>query len=525
MILFVFVFQYPFHMTQTMQHKKAEICPRQRAEANYFELFDKASIAILILEPETGIILDSNAMVSHLTGYSKEELINKHPYDTISTRDLSITKVSAAENLKKVMAGEKFVSDRQYIHKNGHVFWVQLSMSKAIFDDCERVIACFSEIDSRKRAEQALQKSEANFRSIFQHTNIGFGLLDTSLNVVYCNEKANEWGRESLGVQLETGKNAVSLLRDFQKSDFVTMLQRALSGESINVETAYPVLDGSVSWYRLRMDAVYTPEEQLIGVIVSAENITDSKLVRLDRDRMIKDLIQRNKEHEQFAYIVSHNLRGPLANILGYISLIREEDNARAETEEYLQLLSESACKLDETIRDLNRLLQLKNETTEVKESVCLYQIVEDIKIGLRNVTEDQTVVFDVDFSETAELVTFKIYMYSIFYNLITNSIKYKNPIHKKTIVKIRSARKGNKIKLTFRDNGIGIDLEKNKDFVFGLYKRFHPQVGAGKGVGLCMTKMQVEALGGTISIKSKVNKGTLFTICLPATAAARQNL
>ncbi len=71
---------------------------------------------------------------------------------------------------------------------------------------------------------------------------------------------------------------------------------------------------------------------------------------------MIKDLIQRNKEHEQFAYIVSHNLRGPLANILGYINLVRKKDNTPENLEEYLQLLSESAHKLDETIRDLGRL-------------------------------------------------------------------------------------------------------------------------------------------------------------------------
>jgi signal transduction histidine kinase len=106
--------------------------------------------------------------------------------------------------------------------------------------------------------------------------------------------------------------------------------------------------------------------------------------------------------------------------------------------------------------------------------------------------------------------------MYSIFYNLITNSIKYKDHNRSKTIIKIRSYKKGDKIKLTFKDNGMGIDLEKNKEFVFGLYKRFHPQVSAGKGVGLCMTKAQVEALGGKIGIKSKVNIGTLFIIHFP---------
>lgn len=506
-------------MEQFKQREKAHIEQIKRAEANYYELFDKASVAILILEADTGKILDANAMASQLTGYSKEELINKHPYDTVSSLDASINKISAARNLSMVMNGQHVISDRQYIHKKGHIFWVQVSITKAIIDGFERIIVCFHSIDGRKQAEQALRKSEANLRSIFQHTNIGFGLLDQSLNIVCFNEAASEWGRESLGVELEEGKNAVSILRDYNKKEYVEMLHLALSGQSINIETSYPVLDGSMSWYRLRMDAVYTPEEHIIGVIVSAENITAAKLARIDRDRMINELIQRNKEHEQFAYIVSHNLRGPLANILGYISLIQEEGNTKEDAEEYLQLLSLSANKLDETIRDLSSLLQLKKDIHEVKEWVSFSQIVSDVRIGVRNLVADHIVIFDTDFSEIDEVFTFKIYMYSIFYNLITNSIKYKNPNCRKTIIKIRSYKKGNKIKLTFRDNGIGIDLEKNKDFVFGLYKRFHPKVCTGKGVGLCMTKAQIEALGGTIDIQSKVNKGTQFTIHLPSEA------
>jgi light-regulated signal transduction histidine kinase (bacteriophytochrome) len=230
---------------------------------------------------------------------------------------------------------------------------------------------------------------------------------------------------------------------------------------------------------------VYTPDENVIGIIVSAENITASKLARMDRDRMLKDLIQRNKEHEQFAYIVSHNLRGPLANILGFVNLLQEEEiqDTKEDMREYLRLLSESANKLDETIRHLSSLMQLKKDTNEVKQWVSFSNIVDDVKMGVRNLIGENAVVFDVDFSEADQVFTYKIYLYSIFYNLITNSIKYKNLNRRKTIIKIRSYKKGNKIKLTFRDNGMGIDLERNKESVFGLYKRFHPQVSAGKGL------------------------------------------
>src|SRR5690349_10512772 len=122
-------------MELLVQQDKDCIEHLKRAEANYYELFNKASVAILILDAEIGIILDVNAMATQITGFSKEEFINKHPYDTLSSLDCSITKASAAENMKLAIQGCPVISDRQYIHKEGHVFWVQVSISKATIDN------------------------------------------------------------------------------------------------------------------------------------------------------------------------------------------------------------------------------------------------------------------------------------------------------------------------------------------------------------------------------------------------------
>ena len=101
--------------------------------------------------------------------------------------------------------------------------------------------------------------------------------------------------------------------------------------------------------------------------------------------------------------------------------------------------------------------------------------------------------------------------MHSIFNNLIRNSIKYRNP-DQQPLITIKSTKENGKIILTFKDNGLGIDLNKHGTKVFGLYKRFHTHL-KGKGIGLFMVKAQVEALGGQITIASEINKGTEFTI------------
>jgi len=147
----------------------------------------------------------------------------------------------------------------------------------------------------------------------------------------------------------------------------------------------------------------------------------------------------------------------------------------------------------------------------EKKEIVNLSQLVHNIQSGIQNLIRKEKVQINTNFTEVNEIMTLKSYLHSIFYNLISNSIKYRKP-DVNPIIEITSAKRNGKLIITFKDNGTGIDLTKKGDEVFGLYKRFHQDI-EGKGMGLFMVKAQVETLGGKISIMSETNKGTIFTI------------
>ena len=124
---------------------------------------------------------------------------------------------------------------------------------------------------------------------------------------------------------------------------------------------------------------------------------------------------------------------------------------------------------------------------------------------------KDKEIRITGNFSGAEEIVTIKSYIYSIFHNLISNSIKYRqNGVQ--TIIEITSVKIKNKLLLKFKDNGLGFDLKKNGGEVFGLYKRFHYHV-EGKGMGLFMVKTQVQSLGGKISLASEAGNGSEFTI------------
>jgi signal transduction histidine kinase len=177
--------------------------------------------------------------------------------------------------------------------------------------------------------------------------------------------------------------------------------------------------------------------------------------------------------------------------------------------------LKTSAGRLNSVITDLNDVLQLKVGGVEKKEVVLLSKVTEAILNTIQKQIDDQQAVVEIDFSAINELVTVRSYLHSIIYNLIINAIKYRQATVAPKII-IRSRKLTDGLELVIADNGIGIDLKRRKNEVFGLYKRFHSHV-EGKGIGLFMVKTQVEILGGNVSVESTVGQGTQFILFFPS--------
>lgn len=241
-------------------------------------------------------------------------------------------------------------------------------------------------------------------------------------------------------------------------------------------------------------------------------DVTEAKEADLKEKKISADLMQRNKDLEQFAYIISHNLRAPVANIVGLSNLMAEDDITLDERNMFLKDVVVSVKKIDDIIRDLNHILQVKHHSNDNKETVHFQTLVDDIKIILGDYLNNKNVFIKCDFSEIAEMKTLKSYLHSIFYNLISNSIKFRQP-NQPALIEIKSSNQKDKIVLSFKDNSMGIDLDKHGGKLFGLYKRFHTDYAEGKGMGLYMVKSQVDTLGGKISVNSKINEGTEFFI------------
>jgi signal transduction histidine kinase len=137
--------------------------------------------------------------------------------------------------------------------------------------------------------------------------------------------------------------------------------------------------------------------------------------------------------------------------------------------------------------------------------------VYDEVKKNVQNLLDQEKSTIEVDFSEVNHINYNRIHIESIFLNMITNAIRYRSP-ERMPHIKIRSYYKDNWVVVDFKDNGLGMDLNRYGDRIFGLYQRFHEHK-EGKGLGLYMTRSQITAMGGEIEVESEPGRGTTFKV------------
>jgi signal transduction histidine kinase len=222
-----------------------------------------------------------------------------------------------------------------------------------------------------------------------------------------------------------------------------------------------------------------------------------------------QELIEHNSQLEQFAFIAAHNLRAPLARILGLANLIKITDE-KMDQENALNRLVDSTHDLDNVIRDLSTILDIKKHTgiyTEVDLRGCLDRVLK----SLERPYKETNATVSSNFSDVQQVFGVGPYVESILYNLISNAIKYRHP-DRPPVISLKTMLTEEHVCLSITDNGLGIDLTQHQQNMFNLYKRFHLHM-EGKGVGLYLVKTQMEALGGRVEVISKPEQGSTFTL------------
>ena len=308
------------------------------------------------------------------------------------------------------------------------------------------------------------------------------------------------------------GKTAnVFLNKELIKSEFKKLSQAIKKKEEINFETRNLTKNKQEYWTNITMIPIINKENSNSHWISIQRDISVEKEREKEREQLISELTQNNKDLKQFSYITSHNLRAPLSNLTGLLNLIEDIPIEDPELKDIINGFSKSTNQLNETINDLVKVIMIKDSPSIDKEEVEIKDVFESVFNQLTFLISLKKPYIKMEFEKAEKIYINKSYFESILLNLMTNSLKYNN-VSKKLKISISSKIVGKNTIVTFKDNGIGIDMDRNKDKIFGLYQRFHDYADS-KGLGLYLVKSQVESMGGSITVESEVGVGTSFKI------------
>jgi signal transduction histidine kinase len=262
-----------------------------------------------------------------------------------------------------------------------------------------------------------------------------------------------------------------------------------------------------------RLQGAYRVIEEQKNLLLAQNQDLSSELVEKHNDLSATnaELIKHNNELRQFSYTVSHNLRGPLASLMGLISLV-DQRNLNEGNAEIFNYIKTSVNRLDHIISDLGKIIDIRHDIFQIREKINLDRELDSVLQVFKKDIEVHNVSIERDFSGCEEIFSVRPMVHSILYNLISNAIKYKAP-DRRPEIRLSSRINGSYI-IHVSDNGLGIDLKNHKDNLFKLYKRFHYHT-EGKGLGLYLVKLQAESLGGRVEVVSELNRETTFTVYL----------
>ncbi|MDH5828067.1 PAS domain S-box protein [Sphingobacterium faecium] len=394
--------------------------------------------------------------------------------------------------------------------------WYRLKV-KPIHLTTDRVILVISDISKHVASLEKIRFNVHKFDQAFQFSGLGMSL--TSLQG-YCIE-SNKNLSKILGYSQEelSELNFLDLTHPDDLENDYHQRQRLVTGEmdSFTLEKRYRHKLGHYFWCSVTISAVQNQDNEVSFFIVQLQDISVAKknMDILESQKQELEFVKVNLETkvrqlEEFNQIVAHHLRGPVSNIHMLIEELKKESSTEVK-HEYLTLIESSNNNLTDTLQELSDILELRIDNQTIAHDNCHFQtIFETVSHQFSEDIQQKKSIITTDF-QVENIIYPKIYLENIFNNLLSNALNYTDP-EVSPVIHLKTYMEDNSTILSIQDNGIGIDLPKFKSQIFMFRKVFHRGFDS-KGIGLFMTRYQVEALGGKIDIESALHKGSTFLV------------
>lgn len=400
----------------------------------------------------------------------------------------------------------------QLITAKGNEIWVIISGKPInVNGEFTGLIGTIQNINSLTLSEIKTRENEYQLKTLIDNLPLNIFIKDLDSRKILVNKSEMKYCGATKESEI-LGKD------DFELYDYESA--KISRNEDLKViQTLKPMLrqetesfkkDGTKTVFLTSKIPLVNSDGSAYGLVGISIDISELKQKEKELEALISVTSLQNEKLINFAHIVSHNLRSHTANFSMLLDLLTNEKD-ETEKQKIIGMLTNSSDNLLETLDNLNEVVDISSKTGLVKKSINLNKEITSAKQNLTTkFTEHQVKLINkIDSKVTVKVIP--AYLESILMNFLTNAIKYRSPKRKPIIILNAISNDGYTV-LSIQDNGLGIDLKKYGDKLFGMYKTFHDSEDA-RGIGLYITKNQIEAMDGKVSVESKVDQGTTFKI------------
>ncbi|MFL1894510.1 ATP-binding protein [Aquimarina sp. 2-A2] len=461
------------------------------------------------LDPASAQIVWSKKFFSAL-GYSKKDVTPSYAYfieQLLHKEDASLF----AKNFEAYRShNQNFKQHIRILNKEGAYQLFRCATNDELPVNIQSLVQLIFFFEVKLEPEKTFKKDIFYYRETAEMTSTGSWYVDF-------NKKQSYWDFETRRIleypenYIPSLKNSAKYYADDSKQQAADLFFKcAMSGTAFNTEIKMLTSNGREFWVKAIGKPVYGKDKEIIGIRGVFQDIDEAKRKELRLQKSMDIIASQNSKLFNFAHIVSHNLRSHTSNLSLLVQLIDDLENPK-EREEVINEVRHISYNLNTTIDHLNEIVTIHTNNQQERVPVRFSKALELVTNGIGHIINSTKTEIIADFTLLPEIPFIPAYMESIFLNLITNAIKYKHP-DRKPVVRIKSYTEEGANYLKISDNGSGIDMKANKSKIFGMYKTFHANEDA-VGIGLFITRNQIESMGGTIKVESEVGVGTTFTI------------
>ncbi len=469
-----------------------------------------------------GILVIENNKISYvspvfakLSGYTEiyiKNLTLGEIFDFIHPDD--IVKITEVIYKNLSVQNEKFSYEYRFKGASGDYQWREDSANVIYNPDgtYSKYILVSRDISERKLTENRLIESEQQLRLITENTSDGVAVIENG-KLSYVSPSYMRLLNYSKEVYLNFTPD--DIYDKFHPEDLVKVkpfIKDCLSKQmkEFKYEMRFRDSNGNYHWREDSANVIYDENGRYSKYIVVTRDISARKESDKEKNRLYEITEKQNQKLINFTHIVSHDIRSHTSNLAMILDLF-EQTNDPDEQKEYFTMLKKSTNKLSDTIFFLNETVAIQSGGKNDFVILNLKKEIEHTILGINAIIKSNKAIININVAENIEVKVTQSYFESIIFNLLTNAIKYKAK-DKSPIIDITASLQNEEVVLKISDNGLGIDLEKNRDKVFGMYKTFHGNSDA-VGLGLFMVKNHIESMGGRVEIESEVGNGTTFTL------------